>query len=183
MNRKNPNNPFRGFMPAPGGSDPSFPERRQVADARPTPIELPYHLYPPVTAQTIDIKNAFSVSAGTTDFLVLRFEAPEGSITRFTHYAIVNDGLAAADFDFYPRVDNNRIYRYHGDPLSDFRIYLGTGPDLGNESLVSALITLQPRQVLTWHVTNRSAVDTLMAVRMVGYVDRTQNRAQERFGG
>jgi len=144
--------------------------------------ESPRHMDAPITAQTIDIKNVFSIGPGLSQEII-RFVAPPGGSTWITHYAIFNDGLLASDFDFIPRVDGRRIYSYHGDPLDNFRIYLGVNATIDNTALIPGLISMQPGQVLTWEAINNSAVDTNMAVRVVGYFDRTQIRTQERFGG
>lgn len=178
---QNPVNPFappqapKAPMNADGtGGSPSFPI--------PLPIELPPHLFIPPTVFTVDIKNLAAVSPGAT-LQLIKFVCPEGAITHLLSYAIFNDGLLATNFDFYPRIDGRRIFPFHGDPLDNFRIYLGVDANLGANSLIQAYTTMQPGQILTWDVQNRDVVDTVMGVRVVGYVDRTQERKQGRFGG
>lgn len=145
-------------------------------------IKFPSNMYLPENASSIEIKNAFDVTAGTSEEII-RFVAPQGGMTRLTHYAIVNDGLLAADFDFFPRVNGRRIYRFHGDPLDNFRIYLANGATLENTNLNHSPITLQPGQTLTWVAENRAAVDTTMGVRVVGYFTRSETRRQVKWGG
>ncbi len=147
------------------------------------PVTLPPHLYIPKDAQSLDLKNLFDINPGVTQTLI-EFTCPKGAITVIQYYSIFNDGLLAADFDFFPTVDNRRIYQFHGDSLDNFRIYLGTGPDLSNNTLVVGTLYLQPGQTLRWQAQNRSGVVTSMGARVVGYVDyATNNRSQTRFGG
>lgn len=144
-------------------------------------IQLPANMHLPAGSQSLDLRNLFDVTAGTT-VRAIDFTIPSGAIAQITHFGVFNDGLLASDYDFYPRVDGRRIYVYHGDPLDRFRIYLGTAPDLSNDSLFHAPITLQAGQRLTWDMENRAAVDTSLGVRVVGYIDK-QGRTQSRWGG
>lgn len=144
-------------------------------------ISFPHILYAPEGSQTVDLRNLADVDPAS-EFTLIDFVAPEGGNTQITHFGIFNDGLLASDFDFFPRIDGRRIYTFHGDPLNQFRIYLGVAPDLGNDSLFQATVTMQPGQRLTWVAENRSAVVTSMGVRVVGYVDRVK-REQYRWGG
>ena len=153
-----------------------------ISDVWKPEIRLPSNGYLPEDAQAIDMKNLFDVTAGTSETLI-DFTAPPGGMTRLTHFAIFNDGLLATDFDFFPRVNGRRIFPFIGDPLDNFRIYLGVGPDINNTSLIHSPITLQPGQRLTWVAENRAAVDTTMGVRHVGYFDRSSERRQVRSGG
>ena len=145
-------------------------------------VLLPPHLYIPKDAQSLDLKNLFDVAPGAT-VTVIDFICPKGAITVIQYYAIFNDGLLAANFDFYPTVDGRRVYQFHGDPLDNFRIYLGVGPDLGNEALIVGTLYLQPAQRLVWQAQNRALVVSTMGVRTVGYVDYSLIRSQTRFGG
>lgn len=180
-------NPFK-----PGSQTPfqAISQGKGVASAPPidkikkmtTPVLLPYNLYPPEDAETVDIANLFDVDPGATE-VILRFVCPTGAFTKFQYYGIFNDGLLAADFDFFPTLNGRRTYKFHGDPLDNFRIYLGTAPDLSNSSLKIATLNMQPGDVYEWRAQNRSAVVTTMGVRAVGYVDYSQVRSQQRFGG
>ncbi len=144
--------------------------------------ELPQHLFIPSTAQPLDQARLVDITAGTSEILI-DITGEVGARTVITHFGIFNDGLALADFDFFPEVDGQRIYKFIGDNLANNRIVLGRTADLGNNSLIPAYLNLQPRQRLTWRAENRSAVDTSMGVRVVGYVERTRERTQVRAGG
>lgn len=157
--------------------------RAPVETIKPTPIELPDNLFIPPGAESIDLKNLFDVTAGARATIIDFTNPATGGLVVILSYAVFNDGLLASDFDFFPTVNNKRVYQYHGDPLDNFRIYLGTGPDLSNGSLINAQLYLQPGHRLRWVAENRAAVDTSMGVRVVGYVDRTKQRTQRRFGG
>lgn len=150
---------------------------------RPIPVELPSHLFIPSNVQNLDLRKLATVTAGTVKAEFMRFRCPPGATTRFIAYAIFNDGALASDFRFDPEVSGNRAFPYHGDPTDNFRIALGLAPDLGNNSLIPCQLTLMPEQEIIWYVTNSSAVDTDMGIRMVGYFDTTQRLVTPRFGG
>jgi hypothetical protein len=148
-----------------------------------TRVIFPDHLYMPEYGAPLDLRVLGDLDpTGPAYTEIFRFTAPDGAIVRFTHYAIFNDGLLAADYDFLPEIDGRKIFEYQGDP-ADRRIYLGVAPDLSNTSLIESPISMQPGQTLTWRVRNSSAVTASVGVRMKGYVDRSQSRKQQRFGG
>jgi len=153
------------------------------------PVVFPLHLYPPVTAQTVDAANIVDVSPATT-FRLISITVPQGSIFRVLQYALFNDGLLAADFDFVIRVQSGqnpnsgfRLYPFHGNSVDGYRQYLGRSNDLGNNGLIYAYTTVQPGDTYTVDAINRSAVVTTMGARVVGYMDKSQLRSQDRFGG
>lgn len=149
----------------------------------PTPVSLPSHLFTPYGAQSLDLRKLATVSAASIKAAFWRFKSPPGVITRFLSYAVFNDGLLASDFKFEPEVDGVRVFPYHGDPSDNFRISLGLAPDLSANSLIGCQLALMPEQEIVWYVTNASAVDADMGVRMVGYFDTTQKIVTPRFGG
>lgn len=157
-------------------------KKEMHAIAPKTPITLPRHLFIPEGAESIDIRRVLNLPSPTTDQLILRFVAPPGAYTKFISYGVYNDGDDAANYQFKPMVDGNRIFRYHGDPLNNYKIDLGLAPDLSNNSLIPCQLTLEPGQILEFFVTNTSGVDTSMGVRMVGYFDTQSTRVTERFG-
>lgn len=146
------------------------------------PIDLPRHLYIPEGAQSLDFRKVMNIIPATVDYELFSFTAPPGAATRFISYGIFNDGDAGANYNFRPLVSGSRVFPYHGDPSDNFRIYLGLGPDLSNSALIPCQLMLQPGQTIRWLVTNTSAVDTSMGVRMVGYLDTTQIRQIGRSG-
>lgn len=172
--------PSYGGQKSGGGGD--FFDRLKEFFKKPVKVNLPDHLYIPPGAQSLDMRNLFDVAAGAT-IDVIRFTAPlGGGITRILSYGIFNDGLLAANFDFIPTVDGRRVYPFQGDPLDNFRIYLGVSPDLSNSSLIPGLLDLAPGQTLVWQAQNRSVVTTTMGVRVTGFIDRDK-QVQSRFGG
>lgn len=148
-----------------------------------TLVELPRHLYIPEGASSIDFRRLVTIAAGSSRELLLRYVAPQGSVTRIISYGIFNDGQNAADYEFLPLVDGARVFPYHGDPMDNYKMALGLGPDLNNSSLIPCQLTLLPNQVLEWYITNNSSVDTVMGVRMVGYFDAAEKLVTPRFGG
>lgn len=158
-------------------------ERRAPRNEKPTLIELPRHLYIPDNAQSVDIRKLCVIAPGETSVL-MTFTAPQGSKVQFLGYGIFTDAQDNTQIDFVPTVDGSRVFPYHGDPTDNFRMNLGLAPDLSNTSLIQCQLTLNPGQVLAWTVKNFDVdLEIPMGVRMVGYVDYTQNRGQERVGG
>ena len=155
-------------------------------------IEFPRHLYPPKGAKSIDIRRVCVIPAGTTEFTLLKFVCPQGSVAQFTHYAVYNDGLILTDFEFVPRVNGSRVFPYHGTPVDiagtngeqqKFLISLGLGTNLSNANLCNGELCLQPNQKIEWVVNNLGSVDAVMGVRMVGYFDPAVGVESSGFGG
>lgn len=155
--------------------------------------EFPKHLYPPSQAQTVNLIRAAVINPGATVDLITfqpQFHGILGSNVIFTHYALFNDGLNAANFSFQPLVNGQRVYPYHGSPVdlsgnqsNQFVMAMGMGPDLGDNSLVMGMLALQPVDTLVWRVTNNDVVQVAMGVRHTGYVDQGSRRIERRFGG
>ena len=155
----------------------------QAMAAKKTEVVFPRHLYIPEGAESVDLRRVVSIPTGNVDYELFSFTAPPGSQVRFISYGIYNDGDNGANYDYRPLVDGSRVFRYHGDPTQNFKIYLGLGPDLSNTSMIPCQLTLQPGQTIKWLITNTSGVDTSMGVRMMGYLDTSNIRVQGRFGG
>lgn len=177
----------RDFLNATAVSDKKDQKKIQARqELKPTPVELPSHIYPfiPSGSQPLDFRKLCNVLAGTstkTEFM--RFQAPEGTKTVFQAYAIFSDALNADLTQFIPEVDGQRVFPYHGDPTNNFKISLGLAPDISNNALIPAQLTLEPRQTLIWYVLNTDTVDVAMGIRMVGYFDSSARRVTPRFGG
>lgn len=191
--RKNPFSPFQAMSQGEGSSLPVLESGRETGqrssggngsfqDGSVDVKSFPPHLFLPASAQSVNLQNLFDVTAGTSQ-LIIDFTVPNGSFLYLLGYALFNDGLLASDFDFIPRVNGRRIYEFHGDPLDNFRLYLGLSTDFNNSAVVTAPMQIQPGDRLTWEAVNRSLVDTTMGVRVTGYIDRGQIRNQARFGG
>jgi hypothetical protein len=156
---------------------------RQAQD--PIPVLLPPHIFPnmPLGCQPLDFRKLCNVLASSTKVNFMSFTAPEGSRTVIQAYAIFSDALNASLSAFIPEVDGNRVFPYHGDPTDNFKMSLGLSPDISNNALIPAQLILEPRQTITWFVTNTDTVDVAMGVRMVGYFDSSARRVTPRFGG
>lgn len=171
--------------PTLGMSQRQVQNRQSVEDIeRPTSISLPSHLFVPPGAESVDIRVAADIAAGTTvPVSIMSFTAPKGSVTHFIQYGVFSDGSLAANQEFIPRVDGRRAFPYQGDPNNNFKIDLGLAPDLSNSSLIQCQLTLNPGETVEWFVKNLNLVDIAMGVRMVGYVDYSQKRTNARSGG
>jgi hypothetical protein len=137
----------------------------------PVPVTFPPHLFIPQGAASIDIRRCCTVTPGSVREIMMSFTAPQGGLTQFISYAIFNDGLLEENYEFKCLVDGSNALAYHGDPMKNYKIALGLGPDLSNVNLIPIQLAIQPGQTVTWTVTNNSAVDTVMGVRMVGYIN------------
>lgn len=149
----------------------------------PTPIQLPPHLFIPAGAESLDIRVAADILAGSVETLLMSFICPKGATCHFISYAVFSDGTTAALQQFIPKVDGRRVFPYQGDPNDSFKINLGLAPDLSNNSLIQCQLGINPDETIAWFVNNAHAVDISMGVRMVGYIDYTQKRINARTGG
>lgn len=138
----------------------------------------------PAGCQSLDLRTLFDVAPGGSQVMI-DFICPKNAVTIIQSYAIFNDGLLAADFDFIPTVDGKRVYPYQGDPLTPypFRIYLGVSTDISDVALIPGRLDLQSGKRLVWTAFNHSAVATTMGVRVTGYVDPSGKATSTRFGG
>lgn len=157
-------------------------QNKATQSQAPMPVILPPHLYTPNGAQSIDIRRAARVLDGVQNVEFMRFTAPEGSQVHFIAYSIFSDGTLASTQEFVPRVNGKRVFQYHGDPNDNYKMNLGLGPDLSNQNTIQCQLTLQPRDVLTWHLTNTSGVEVAMGVRMIGYIDSSLKRVSGNRG-
>lgn len=146
-------------------------------------VDFPRHLFIPEGAQSIDITRVCLALPGTINEELMSFTAPDGGITNFIAYGVFTDAEFAQFVEFSPRVSDLRVFPFHGDPNNNFRINIGTGPDLSNNSLKSAHIVIQPRQTFRWLVTNTDTLTRTMGVRMTGYFLSSQTIETTRFGG
>lgn len=178
-----PNTPQKTLNPVHLEKSSQEAERRAPRNEKPTLVELPRHLYIPDNAQSVDIRKLCVLAPGE-DTILFNFEAPQGSKVQFLAYGIFTDAQDITQIEFIPTVDGSRVFPYHGDPTDNFRMNLGLAPDLSNQALIQCQLTLNPKQVLSWRVRNFDPdLEIPMGVRMIGYVDYTQNRGQERIGG
>lgn len=165
-------------------------KRAEEAKREEIPVSFPRHLYTPEGCQSLDIRRVETIAPATLNQLILEVRCPESSIINFLGYCIFNDGEDADFYNFSPLVNEKRVFPYHGDPLTiagvykePYRIYMGLAPDFGAEAVIPCQLALQPGDKIQWFVRNTSLVATDMGVRMIGYIDKTQTRINNRFGG
>lgn len=174
----------------PAGSPGEAAKREAEGQREEIPVSLPKHLYTPEGCQSLDTRRVQTIPAGTTSQKILEIRCPASTILNFLGYCIFNDGEDAAFFGFSPLVDGQRVFPFHGDPLTiagvyrePYALYMGLAPDFGAEAVIPCQLSLQPGQVMEWYVKNLSPVAVDMGVRMIGYFDKTQKRINNRFGG
>lgn len=158
-------------------------QRANTEFLHPTPVQLPPHLFIPAGAESLDIRVAADISAGSIQTQLMSFKCPKGATCHFISYAVFSDGTTAALQQFVPKVDGRRVFPYQGDPNDSFKINLGLAPDLSNNSLIQCQLGINPDETIAWFVDNTHVVDIAMGVRMVGYIDYTQKRINARTGG
>src|SRR5690606_1256312 len=108
---------------------------------------------------------------------------PTGVFVKFIGYGVFFDALMFDLINLVPSVNGLRVFPFHGDPNSKFKIGLGVGSDLSNTNIIQCQLDLQPNDLLEWTFTNNDVVDVAAGVRMVGYFDQSTQRKIGRFGG
>lgn len=174
--------PFEPFAASAVASSKDQQRRQEISNIDPQAVTLPPHLFIPADAQSVDIRRLANVPPAATVTL-LRFVGRKGTFTKFINYSVFFDALLFSLIDLVPTVNGVRVFPFHGDPQSNFKIGLGTGTDLSNANLIPCQLDLQPNDVLEWTFTNNDTVDVAAGVRMVGYVDQSTVRKIGRFGG
>jgi len=147
------------------------------------PVILPRNYFRPFGTDSLDLRNLIDVPANTVNQTYFEFKAPKSSNVVITHYAVFTDILLAQNVEFIPRVNGNRVLRYHGDPNNNFRINLSVSVDLSGNALIPCEILLQAGQTLSWAFSNNSGAPAPMGVRIVGYVDSITKSSGTNFGG
>jgi hypothetical protein len=173
----------KSLMAVPITPSEQIAQDRAIKNQVPLKVQFPDHLFVPDGAESLDIRRVANVTDGTVNAEFMSFTAPQGAKVHFIAYSVYSDGQTAANQEFIPRVDGRRVFAYHGDPNNNFKIDLGLGPDLSNANLITCQLTLNPKEKLTWSLTNNQGVAIAMGVRMVGYLDYTQTRVNARAGG
>lgn len=156
--------------------------RQEQSNSDPVAVSLPPHIYMPETAQSVDLRRAMDVVDGAIETLI-DFTAPRSGVTRFFSYALYTTATDFTEIAFVPTVNGRRIFPYHGDPQENYKIALGTSGDLGNNSLINGLLTMNPGDRLVWTFQNNTGLNVIAGVRMVGYFDQEIVRKINRFGG
>jgi hypothetical protein len=139
---------------------------------------LPRHNFIPSEGESIDPRALGKVVAGTVEELILEYRCPIGKQAFILGYSLFNDGLFEADTQFFPKKNGVRILANHGhptysgdltNPTVNYKMSLALGPNMSNANLIPCYIFLKSGDRVTWQVSNGSAVDTFMGVRMSGF--------------
>lgn len=144
----------------------------------------------PASGQSLDIRRVVDASAGTTSAMLINFQPPKGMEAIITAYGVYTDAALAIDTEFVPLLNGTRVFPYHGTPTDinnpnkiPYRISLGLGPDLSNESMIECNLRILENQTLQWFITNSSALSQVMGVRFKGFL-RSIGKAQNyKIGG
>jgi hypothetical protein len=171
-------NPFNPVVT----SCPDEADARKSAYDNPVPVIFPRYLAAPEGAETVDIRRIAVLNPGES-IKLFDFTCLPGSTAIFYNYALFTDALNNADVLWNPAVDGRRILAYHGDPADNYKINLSVGVDMSQAALIPCQVIMQPGQVLSWQITNFSAVQVSMGVRMVGYLDVGQRLTSSKIGG
>jgi hypothetical protein len=144
----------------------------------------------PQTGQSLDIRRVVEASTGTTDTLLMKFIPPVGTEAIITAYGVYSDAQFATDTEFMPLLNGVRVFPYHGTPrdinnphILPYKISLGLGPDLSNESMIECNLRIQEGQVFEWYITNSSSVAQVLGVRFKGYLRSISKAQNYKIGG
>ena len=174
--------PYEAFSASRVSGKEDQARRNAASSVDPVAVELPKHLFIPFDAQSVDLRRLANVPPGDVVNLI-DFTCPKGLFTKFISYSIFCDALLFNSINFVPTVNGKRVFPFHGDPQANYKIGLGTGPDLSNANTIACQLDLQPGDQLLWTFTNNDTVDVAAGVRMIGYVDQSAKRKSGRFGG
>jgi len=144
----------------------------------------------PKNGESFDIRRLSDTLSGTTDELFLNFAPPKGFEAIITGYGIFSDAQFATQTEFIPRVNGSRVFPYHGTPTDltnprklPYRISLGLGPDLTDESLIECSLRVKETDTFTWNLTNSSILTQAMGVRFKGYLRTVNEMHDYKIGG
>ena len=90
--------------------------------------------------------------------------------------------------EWFPTIDGQRVLQYHGSPglnLSpnpETHLDAPTAFSFNSEGLAKCQVLMNPNQVFRWGITNTSGGPLTLGVRMVGYVDASQQLQSTKFG-
>lgn len=144
----------------------------------------------PASGQSLDIRRVVAASAGTVNALLINFQPPPGMEAIITAYGVYSDAQFAAQTEFVPLLNGRRVFPYHGTPtdinnpqILPYRISLGLGPDLSNESMIECNLRIQENQRFEWYISNTSTVEQVLGVRFKGYLRSISKAQNYKIGG
>lgn len=179
--------PFAPVVPV----TPFTQERKNNQFEFPVPVAPPRHLEAPEGARTLDLRRYLSVPAGADHVDLMAYQCLPGAMTVIYYYSLIFPALLTLpnpDVEWFPTIDEQRVLQYHGSPgiaatpNPATNLNSPTGWDFSSIGLVRCQILMQPNQIFRWKVSNNTAGALVMGVRMVGYVDLTQQLQSVKMG-
>lgn|GEM_PF-2198078 len=176
--------PFASVAPM---SPETFEESRNRYEFA-VPVILPRTTYAPEGARTIDFRRVISVPAGAVNVDLMGYVCLPSATTVVYFYGLILPAGGFPDVEWHPTVDDQRVLQYHGSPGANVspnpatHLNTATGIDFSAPSLARCQLLLQPGQALRWRVTNNTVAPVDMGVRMVGYMDSSQQLLSSKFG-
>jgi hypothetical protein len=144
----------------------------------------------PSSGQSLDIRRVVAASPGTISALLINFQPPPGMEAIITAYGVYSDAQFAFQTEFVPLLNSRRVFPYHGTPTDinnpqvlPYRISLGLGPDLSNESMIECNLRIMENQKFEWYITNTSVVEQVLGVRFKGYLRSVSKAQNYKIGG
>ena len=144
----------------------------------------------PASGQSLDIRRVVEASSGTSNEMLINFQPPKGMEAIITAYGVYSDAQFATETEFVPLLNGTRVFPYHGTPTDinnpqklPYRISLGLGPDLSNESMIECNLRIMENQTFQWLITNSSIVSQVMGVRFKGYLRSVSKAQNYKIGG
>ncbi len=163
-------------------SSPCEADKIKKAYDNPVPVLLPRYTTAPEGAETFDGRR-IAVLNPLEVLDLWTFTCPPGTTVVLFGYAMYTDAIANTDLQWLPTLDGRRILAYHGDPADNFKLNLAVGIDMSQAALIPCQVFMAPGQVLKWTVSNLSAAQVSMGVRMSGYLDIGQRLTSSKVGG
>jgi len=177
-------NPRTNFLDAVIPASPEAVSKQFHAFDNPVPVLQPRHLEAPEGAKTINLLKIVSVAAGATVNLY-SFTCKPGSTVVFYTYELITESVQASGVvEWFAKIDGRKLFHFHGDPTSNFRLLDATTIlNVGfSETPVKCQVLMEPGQILTWEVKNNSGGALLIGARMSGYLDMNQRLSDAKFG-
>lgn len=144
--------------------------------------DFPIHLYPPRGCQTFDIRRAVTLSNPTQTGLLVDFIIPDGVVGFWRSYSFFTNTQAGTITKLDMRLNDNVVFKYHGDSLANFDKNLALGTDIASE--IDALQELQAGDRITIRATLSLAppvgIPATIAARIKGWLitDRIELRGR-----
>lgn len=178
------NDPFAAVAPV---SPEMFEEARSKYEFA-VPVMFPRTTQAPEGARTIDLRRLISVPDGSSELDLLGFVCLPAATTVFYFYSLVLPAGGFPGVQWHPVIDEQRVLQYHGDPGTVVSpnpptgLNVATASDFSDNGLVRCQILMQPNQTFRWKVSNTSGGAVQMGVRLVGYMDLSQQLLSSKFG-